>query len=120
MLGYRGMKEYELSFDGYRVPEGGLLGGEEGAGFKQLMRTFESARIQTAARGVGVARAALEDGMLYAGERRQFKRPIFEFPRVARKLGKMIAMTQAARQLTLLRRPHNLTRLSISKVTMPR
>ncbi len=100
VLGYRGMKEYELSFDGYRVPEGGLLGGEEGAGFKQLMRTFESARIQTAARGVGVARAALEDGMLYAGERRQFKRPIFEFPRVARKLGKMIAMTQAARQLT--------------------
>ena len=100
VLGYRGMKEYELSFDGYRVPADGLLGGEEGAGFKQLMRTFESARIQTAARGVGVARAALEDGMLYASERRQFKRPIFEFPRVAAKLGKMIAMTQAARQLT--------------------
>ena len=100
VLGYRGMKEDELSFDGFRVPDGALLGGEEGAGFKQLMRTFESARIQTAARGVGMAQAALEEGMRYAQERVQFGRPIFDFPRVARKIGRMIAMTQAARQLT--------------------
>ncbi len=99
VLGYRGMKEYELSFDGFRVDGSGLLGGEEGAGFKQLMRTFESARIQTAARGVGIAQAALEDAMRYAIERLQFGRPIFEFPRVARKIGRMIARTQAARQL---------------------
>lgn len=99
VLGYRGMKEYELSFDGFKVPAGALLGGEEGAGFKQLMKTFESARIQTAARGVGVAQAALDDALLYAQERVQFGRPIFEFPRVARKIGRMIARTQAARQL---------------------
>jgi (2S)-methylsuccinyl-CoA dehydrogenase len=100
VLGYRGMKEYELSLDGFKVPEAALLGGEEGAGFKQLMRTFESARIQTAARGVGVAQAALEDAMLYANEREQFGGPIFQFPRVARKIGRMIVNTQAARQLT--------------------
>ncbi|MFT5355546.1 MAG: (2S)-methylsuccinyl-CoA dehydrogenase, partial [Polyangiales bacterium] len=100
VLGYRGMKEYELSFDGFKVPAYSLLGGEEGAGFKQLMKTFESARIQTAARGVGVAQAALDDALLYAQDRIQFGRPIFEFPRVARKIGRMVALVQAARQLT--------------------
>ncbi|MEM9068561.1 MAG: acyl-CoA dehydrogenase family protein [Myxococcota bacterium] len=100
VLGYRGMKEYELSFDDFAMPAGALLGGEEGAGFKQLMRTFESARIQTAARGVGLAQAALDDALLYANERIQFGRPIFEFPRVARKIGRMIVQIQAARQLT--------------------
>lgn len=100
VLGYRGMKEYELSFDSFPIPEDSLLGGEEGAGFKQLMRTFESARIQTAARGVGVAQAALDDAMLYSGEREQFGAPIFKFPRVARKIGRMICRTMAARQLT--------------------
>lgn len=100
VLGYRGMKEYELSFDAFKVPEGSLLGGEEGAGFKQLMRTFESARIQTAARGIGVAQGALDDALLYANERIQFGRPIFDFPRVARKIGRMIVQIAAARQLT--------------------
>jgi (2S)-methylsuccinyl-CoA dehydrogenase len=100
VLGYRGMKEYELSFDGFRVPEGALLGGAPGQGFKQLMATFESARIQTAARGVGIAQAALEEAMSYAKERVQFGRPIVGFPRVARKLARMVCRTQAARQLT--------------------
>ncbi|MEM9727929.1 MAG: acyl-CoA dehydrogenase family protein [Myxococcota bacterium] len=100
VLGYRGMKEYELGFEDFKLPEASLLGGEEGAGFKQLMRTFESARIQTAARGVGLAQAALEDAILYANEREQFGGPIFQFPRVARKIGRMIARTEAARQLT--------------------
>jgi len=100
VLGYRGMKEYELSFDGFQVKGENLLGGEEGAGFKQLMRTFESARIQTAARGVGVAQASLDDAMRYANEREQFGAPIFVFPRVARKIGRMVARIQAARQLT--------------------
>lgn len=100
VLGYRGMKEYELSFDGFKVPEDALLGGEEGAGFKQLMRTFESARIQTAARGIGVAMAALNDAIQYAMEREQFDKPIFDFPRVARKIGRMVCRIQAARQLT--------------------
>lgn len=100
VLGYRGMKEFEIGFDDFPVPAGALLGGAEGQGFKQLMVTFESARIQTAARGVGVAEAALETAMKYAGERVQFGAPIFEFPRVQRKLGRMIARVMAARQLT--------------------
>ncbi len=100
VLGYRGMKEYELSFDDFQVAKDALLGGEEGAGFKQLMRTFESARIQTAARGVGVAQAALDDALKYALEREQFGGPIFQFPRVAGKIGRMICRIQAARQLT--------------------
>ena len=62
VLGYRGMKEYEIGFDGFEVQADNLLGGVEGQGFKQLMQTFESARIQTAARAVGVAQAALELG----------------------------------------------------------
>jgi (2S)-methylsuccinyl-CoA dehydrogenase len=100
VLGYRGMKEYELSFDGFSVPEGALLGGAEGQGFKQLMATFESARIQTAARGVGVAQAAFEEALSYAQARVQFGKPIFEFPRVARKIARMVCRIQAARQLS--------------------
>ncbi len=100
VLGYRGMKEYELSFDGFAIPEGALLGGVEGQGFKQLMATFESARIQTAARGVGVAQAALEEALSYAQARIQFGKPIFEFPRVARKIARVVCRTQAARQLS--------------------
>ncbi|MFO0571799.1 MAG: acyl-CoA dehydrogenase family protein [Polyangiaceae bacterium] len=100
VLGYRGMKEFEIGFDGFTLPAGSLLGGAEGQGFKQLMVTFESARIQTAARGVGVAQAALEEGMRYANERIQFGVPIFTFPRVQRKLGRMIARIMATRQLT--------------------
>ena len=100
VLGYRGMKEYELSFDNFSVASDALLGGEEGQGFKQLMRTFESARIQTAARGIGIAQAALDDAFRYAGERIQFGKPIFEFGRVQRKLGRMITLVMAARQLT--------------------
>jgi (2S)-methylsuccinyl-CoA dehydrogenase len=100
VLGYRGMKEYELSFDGFSVPAHALLGAAPGMGFKQLMATFETARIQTAARGVGVAQAALEAASRYAHEREQFGQPIAAFPRVARKLGRMTVLVAAARQLT--------------------
>jgi (2S)-methylsuccinyl-CoA dehydrogenase len=99
VLGYRGMKEYEIGFDGFRVPAENLLGGEEGQGFKQLMATFESARIQTAARAVGVAQCALELGLQYALERKQFGTEIFNFPRVANKLVMMAAEIMAARQI---------------------
>jgi (2S)-methylsuccinyl-CoA dehydrogenase len=95
------MKEYTLAFDGFEVARDGLLGDTPGQGFKQLMATFESARIQTAARAVGVARNALELGLSYARERRQFGKPIFAFPRVADKLVGMAAEIMAARQLTL-------------------
>jgi (2S)-methylsuccinyl-CoA dehydrogenase len=100
VLGYRGMKEFELGFDGFAVPARNLLGGVEGQGFKQLMATFESARIQTAARAVGVAQNALELGLDYALGRVQFGRPIIRFPRVAGKLGWMAVETVIARQLT--------------------
>ena len=100
VLGYRGMKEYELRFENFALPAEALLGGEEGRGFYQLMQTFEAARIQTAARGVGVAAAALDLALRYGQERIQFGRPIIDFPRVADKLALMAAEIMAARQLT--------------------
>ncbi|WP_120717040.1 acyl-CoA dehydrogenase family protein [Tsuneonella amylolytica] len=100
VLGYRGMREYALSFDGMTAPADALLGGEEGNGFKQLMRTFEGARIQTAARAVGVARRALEQGLGYAVDRRQFGKAIVHFPRVADKIAMALVDMVTARELT--------------------
>jgi (2S)-methylsuccinyl-CoA dehydrogenase len=100
VLGYRGMKEYEIAFDGFAVKAENLLGGVEGLGFKQLMATFESARIQTAARAVGVAQSALEQAQAYARARIQFGQPIGQFPRVADKLAMMAVEIAIARQLT--------------------
>ncbi len=99
VLGYRGMKEYELGFDDFEVKADNLLGGEEGKGFKQLMNTFESARIQTAARAVGVAQNALELGLRYAKDRIQFGKPLYEFPRVHGKIAWMVVEVMIARQL---------------------
>jgi (2S)-methylsuccinyl-CoA dehydrogenase len=100
VLGYRGMKEYDIGFDGFAVPADGLLGGAEGQGFKQLMQTFEGARIQTAARAVGVAWRAFDLAFGYACERMQFGQPIVGFPRIADKLAVMLAETVMARELT--------------------
>jgi (2S)-methylsuccinyl-CoA dehydrogenase len=100
VLGYRGMKEYEIAFDGFAVKAENLLGGVEGLGFKQLMQTFESARIQTAARAVGVAQAAMEQAFAYGQSRVQFDQPIVEFPRVGDKIAMMAAEIMIARQLT--------------------
>jgi (2S)-methylsuccinyl-CoA dehydrogenase len=100
VLGYRGMKEYEIAFDGFLVKSDNLLGGVEGLGFKQLMATFEAARIQTAARAIGVAQAAMEQGLAYATARVQFGEPIAVFPRVADKLAMMAVEIMIARQLT--------------------
>jgi (2S)-methylsuccinyl-CoA dehydrogenase len=100
VIGYRGMKEYEIGFDGFTVPAANLLGGVEGQGFRQLMATFESARIQTAARAIGVAQCALELGLKYALDRKQFGQEIFNFPRVSNKLVMMVAEIAAARQIT--------------------
>ena len=100
VLGYRGMKEYELAFDGFRVAAGNLLGGVPGQGFRQLMQTFESARIQTAARAIGVAQSALEAGLRYACDRVQFGKALVGFPRVSSKLAMMAVEIMLARQLT--------------------
>ncbi|HEX6610475.1 MAG TPA: acyl-CoA dehydrogenase family protein [Hyphomicrobiaceae bacterium] len=100
VLGYRGMKEFDISFDGFEVPASQLLGGVEGQGFKQLMATFESARIQTAARAVGVAQSALDLALKYALERNQFGKAIYAFPRVANKIVMMAVEVMIARQIT--------------------
>ncbi len=100
VLGYRGMKEYEIAFDGFEVNKESLLGGEEGNGFKQLMSSFETARIQTAARAIGVAQNALELSLNYANERSQFNKSIIDFARVGGKIGWMAVETMIARQLT--------------------
>jgi (2S)-methylsuccinyl-CoA dehydrogenase len=100
VLGYRGMKEYEIAFDGFEVKSENLLGGTEGLGFKQLMQTFESARVQTAARAIGVAQAAMEQALGYAESRAQFGGPIVGFPRVADKIVMMAVEIMIARQLT--------------------
>ena len=100
VLGYRGMKEFDISFDGFEVPASQLLGGVEGQGFKQLMTTFEAARIQTAARAIGVAQSAMDLALKYALERNQFGKPIYSFPRVANKIVMMAVETMIARQLT--------------------
>jgi (2S)-methylsuccinyl-CoA dehydrogenase len=99
VIGYRGMQEFEIAFDGFEVPHAHLLGGQEGQGFTQLMATFESARIQTAARAIGVAQNALDLALDYAIQRRQFGQPIAAFPRVANKLAMMAAEILGARRL---------------------
>ena len=99
VLGYRGMKEYEIGFDGFEVPAANLLGHEEGQGFRQLMQTFESARIQTAARAVGVALSALDTGLRYALDRQQGGHRIFDYPRVSDKLVMMAVEITVARQI---------------------
>ena len=100
-LGYRGMKEYEIALEDIKVSKKNLLGEQEGNGFKQLMETFESARIQTAARAVGVAQNALELGLQYAKDRSQFGKQILKFPRIFNKLAWMAMETTVARQITL-------------------
>ncbi|MET0536833.1 MAG: acyl-CoA dehydrogenase family protein [Xanthobacteraceae bacterium] len=100
VLGYRGMKEYEIAFDGFEIKAENLLGGVEGLGFRQLMQTFESARIQTAARAIGVAQAALDQALAYAQEREQFGQAIISYPRVSDKIASMAVEIMIARQLT--------------------
>ena len=100
VLGYRGMKEYEIAFDDFKVSESNLLGGVEGQGFKQLMQTFESARIQTAARAIGVAQSALDLALDYSISRKQFGKSLIDFPRVSSKLAMMAVEIMISRQLT--------------------
>jgi (2S)-methylsuccinyl-CoA dehydrogenase len=94
------MKAYALAFDGFEVKTENLLGGIEGLGFKQLMQTFEAARIQTAARAIGVAQSAMELALAYANQRQQFGQPIVNYPRVADKIALMAVEILVARQLT--------------------
>jgi alkylation response protein AidB-like acyl-CoA dehydrogenase len=100
-LGYKGVESCELAFDGFRTPVSSLLGGQEGAGFSQMMRGLEIGRIQVAARALGVGRAALEDALSYAQERESFGKPIWEHQSVGNYLAEMATKLVAARQLVL-------------------
>ncbi len=100
VLGYRGMKEFELRLDNLEVEKISLLGENENSGFTQIMKTFESARIQTAARAVGVAQNALDLAISYASNRKQFNKPIINFERVYNKIAMMIIEIVLGRQLT--------------------
>ncbi len=97
-IGYFGMKTYELAFDRFRIPAENMIG-EEGKGFYYATQGLESARAQTAARAVGVARAGLEDAVDYASERVQFGKPIASFQDVRFKIARMACEIEACRQL---------------------
>ncbi len=98
-IGYHGMRSYALQFEDAYSPASNLVGGVEGRGFYQLMASYESARIQTAARGVGVAQAAFETAVKYAKQRTQFGQPIGEHQVIRHKLAHMAVEIEAARQL---------------------
>ncbi|AOF83913.1 MULTISPECIES: acyl-CoA dehydrogenase family protein [unclassified Hydrogenophaga] len=98
-LGYKGIDSAELVFDNFRVPAANLAGGVEGQGFKHVMGGLELGRINVAARGVGVARACLEESVAYAQLRRTFGKPICEHQAIQLKLADMATRAEAARLL---------------------
>lgn len=99
-LGYKSVETCELHFDDFPVSVANLIGGEEGHGFKQVMTGLESERINVAARGLGVARAALEEAIRYAQVRVVFGKPIADYQTIQIKLADMATKLEAARLLT--------------------
>lgn len=98
-LGYKGIDTCALSFEDYRVPADRLVGGVEGKGLQQVLGGLELGRINVAARGLGVAQAALDEAVAYAQVRKTFGKPISEHQAIQLKLGEMATRTQAARLL---------------------
>jgi alkylation response protein AidB-like acyl-CoA dehydrogenase len=99
-LGYKGIDSAELVFEDYRVPAANLVGGAEGRGLQQVLGGLELGRINVAARGVGIARAALEESVRYAQQRKTFGKPICEHQAIQLKLADMATRVEAARLLT--------------------
>jgi alkylation response protein AidB-like acyl-CoA dehydrogenase len=99
-LGYKGIDTCELSFDEYRVPADRLIGGVEGRGLQQILNGLELGRINVAARGVGIAHAALKEAVAYSQIRKTFGKPICEHQAIQLKLGDMATRLEAARLLT--------------------
>ncbi|MEZ5661489.1 MAG: acyl-CoA dehydrogenase family protein [Burkholderiaceae bacterium] len=99
-LGYKGIDSAELRFDDFRISADNLVGGEPGHGFKHVMGGLELGRINVAARGVGIARACLEDSLAYAQIRQTFGKPIAEHQAIQFKLAEMATRLQAAELLT--------------------
>jgi butyryl-CoA dehydrogenase len=102
-LGYKGVESTELVFDGFRTPATSVLGGEDGVGqgFKYFMSGIEVGRVNVAARGVGLAQAAVDDAIRYAQEREAFGKPIAHHQAVQLMIAKMATRAEAARLLTL-------------------
>ena len=100
-LGYRGVEACEVVFDGRRVTDAAILGGEPNQGWAHMMRGLEVGRIQVAARALGVGQAALDDAVRYAQERESFGKPIWKHQSVGNLLADMATKQQAARLLTL-------------------
>lgn len=98
-LGYKSVETCEILFEDFKVPRANLIGGREGQGFKQVMSGLESERINVAARGLGVARAAFEDAIRYAQQRRTFGKPICEHQAIQIKLADMATKIEASRLL---------------------
>jgi alkylation response protein AidB-like acyl-CoA dehydrogenase len=98
-VGYHGIRSYTMSIDGLMVPAENLLGGVEGQGFAQTMSALETGRLQTSARALGVMRAALEDAITYAQERRQFGKPLAAFQVIQHKIAHMAVLSESAQQL---------------------
>jgi alkylation response protein AidB-like acyl-CoA dehydrogenase len=99
-LGYRGIDTAELIFEDCRVPETNLIGESEGRGLQQILAGLELGRINIAARGVGVARACLEESLAYAQQRQSFGKPIGEHQSIQIKLADMATRVESARLLT--------------------
>jgi alkylation response protein AidB-like acyl-CoA dehydrogenase len=102
-LGYKGVESTEVVFDGYRTPASSVLGGEEGVGqgFKYFMSGIEAGRVNVAARGAGIAQAALDDALRYAAERETFGKPIKSHQAIQLLIAKMAVRAEAARLLTI-------------------
>jgi alkylation response protein AidB-like acyl-CoA dehydrogenase len=100
-IGYKGLKTCELLFQDYRVPAANLIGGVEGKGFYHLLSAMEVGRINVAARGLGIARAAFEDAIAYSQQRVQFGKPICQHQAIQLKLADMATKIEAARLLVL-------------------
>ncbi|MGA2214915.1 MAG: acyl-CoA dehydrogenase family protein [Bryobacteraceae bacterium] len=98
-LGYKGVETCELHFSGFPVPAENLIGGVEGQGFKQVMTGLEAERLNVAARGLGIARAAFEEAIRYAQRRSTFGQPIAEYQTIQNKLADMATHIEASRLL---------------------
>jgi alkylation response protein AidB-like acyl-CoA dehydrogenase len=98
-LGYKGVETCELHFSGFPVPAASLIGGVEGQGFKQVMTGLEAERLNVAARGLGIARAAFEEAIRYAQRRTTFGKPIAEYQTIQNKLADMATHIEASRLL---------------------
>jgi alkylation response protein AidB-like acyl-CoA dehydrogenase len=98
-LGYKSVETCELHFDNFPVPAENLIGGVEGQGFKQVMTGLEAERLNVAARGLGIARAAFEEAIRYAQRRVTFGKPIAEYQTIQNKLADMATRIEASKLL---------------------